>query len=124
MDRTRSPQFSIEVHERSDSIVLALRGELDMAEAPRARRAFVECAREGLPLIIDLRTLTFLDSMGLSALLEADLAGRDGSPHVSFVPGPENVDRVFSVVAVRDRLTWVDGGTIDPSEGGGHAPVV
>ena len=61
-------------------------GELDMATAPQLEEALRTGEHENASeIVFDLRGLSFLDSMGLSALLRARAAGRDGHRKVAFV---------------------------------------
>ncbi len=52
--------------------VLALRGDLDMAGAPRLRQEVARLVAEGRThLVLDLRSVDFLDSTGLGAVIGA-----------------------------------------------------
>ena len=95
---------------------LRLHGELDMAAAPTLRRALHELQHGGGRVVVDLRGLSFLDSMGLSALLEAHDAGRDGHREVSFIAGGRSVQRVFKITKMDERVTWIEPGTLDRGE--------
>ena len=80
-----------------------------MAAAPECGEALHAIQHQGPPeVVIDLRGLTFLDSMGLSALLVAHQAGLDGHRKVSFIRGGRSVQRVFAVTEVDKRVEWVD----------------
>ncbi len=53
-----------------DWLVLRLAGEIDVVSAPRLRDRLVQLVTEGQAhLVADLSGVTFLDSMGLAALL-------------------------------------------------------
>jgi anti-anti-sigma factor len=54
-------------------------------------------------LVIDLRDLGFLDSMGLGVLLKT---ARSGRQEVRFVRGPTNVQRVFEITRTDIVLEW------------------
>ena len=56
--------FSVTEALRGGCCVLVLEGELDMAEAPTLDAA-LDARTDGLPVIVDLTSLTFLDSSGL-----------------------------------------------------------
>ena len=89
--------------------VLRLYGELDMAAAPALRTVLHEVQHGGSSeVVVDLRGLSFLDSMGLSALMEAHGAGQDGHRTVSFIAGGRTVHRVFQVTKMDERVTWVE----------------
>ena len=108
--------FSYEVgSEEQGATVLRLYGELDMAAAPALRSVLHEVQHEGCSeVVIDLRGLSLLDSMGLSALVEAHAAGQDGHRTVSFIAGGRSVHKVFQVTKMDERVSWFDPGTLDP----------
>ena len=89
--------------------ILRLIGELDMAVSSTLESVLHELQHDGVDeIVVDLRGLSFLDSMGLSALLKAHEAGQDGHQKVSFIRGGRSVQRVFSVTDVDRRLEWID----------------
>lgn len=58
------------VERRSDGATLAVRGELDIATAPRLRATVGDLMGQGVRhLEIDLDGVTFIDSTGMGALL-------------------------------------------------------
>jgi anti-sigma B factor antagonist len=79
--------FDLTVGREAGATRLVLRGELDLATAPRLEHALAE-AGEGV--LLDLRGLTFMDSTGVRALLEA--AERGGGLRI--VPPAEGDARV------------------------------
>ena len=59
------------------ALVIALEGELDMASGPLLDDwVAMSLDSGGRSLVLDLRELTFVDSMGLRALVHADTAAR------------------------------------------------
>ena len=67
-----SSLFAIKASSDQDTTTIAVSGELDIASADRLRAA-IRSAENGTTrwIILDLEELTFMDSTGLSALLEA-----------------------------------------------------
>lgn len=53
----------------ADSVVVAVRGELDLAAVPRLRE-MVEPVQHGAPIVVDCTGLEFIDSSGLGCLVE------------------------------------------------------
>ena len=101
--------FSYRIEPGSDATFVRLMGELDMAASPALRDVLGELQGSGAgEIVIDLRGLCFLDSMGLSALVEAHVAGQDGQRKVSFIKGGRSVQRVFSVTDMDKRVAWTD----------------
>jgi anti-anti-sigma factor len=64
----------VSVQRVGDQVVVALGGEVDLAESPRVRAALargLDLARgAGVHLVVDLRTTSFFDSTGLRALVD------------------------------------------------------
>jgi anti-sigma B factor antagonist len=75
--------FSVDLSTREydGHIVVALRGELDVADAVSVATALAELAARNLEIIVDLAGLDFIDSSGVAALARgrkhARLAGGD-----------------------------------------------
>jgi anti-sigma B factor antagonist len=102
--------FSYQIESGSGTTVLRLLGELDMAASPTLREVLDDLQHtDAGEIVIDLRGLSFLDSMGLAALVEAHSAGQDGHRTVSFIKGGRSVQRVFAVTEMDKRVTWIDG---------------
>lgn len=55
------------------SLLLRVRGELDLAAVPFVERALSQCARNGgVRLLVDLSDVSFIDAAGLRVLNEYD----------------------------------------------------
>ena len=110
MDTVEPLPFNVEVDAQGERTVIRLAGELDMAAVPELEEVLHAAQHEGpSELVVDLRGLSFLDSMGLSVLVGAHVAGRDGHRTVSFVRGcDEVVSRVMQLTKMDDRLDWID----------------
>lgn len=101
-------RFEVEIGGEGTAPTVRVAGDLDMAAAPRMRAVLGEMQGSGTSeVIIDLRGLTFLDSTGLSALLGAELAGRDGQAPVRFIRGNDRVHRVFELTRMDERVQWL-----------------
>jgi anti-sigma B factor antagonist len=61
--------FRCEVAPDGDSFAIRLHGELDMATAPEVDAAFADVAELRVPVTLDLRGLTFMDSRGVRMLV-------------------------------------------------------
>ena len=57
----------------ADTLVVAVAGEVDMDTAPQLAAAILDCIDQagGGPCVLDLTAVTFLDSIGLTVLLQA-----------------------------------------------------
>jgi anti-anti-sigma factor len=90
--------------------VVALRGELDFADAPSLGRMLDELRADGArEVVIDLSELTFIDSSGISALVGAARAvSSDGGTLVVASPTP-HVRRVFEIVNLSELVPVEEG---------------
>jgi anti-anti-sigma factor len=89
---------------------MELAGELDVATCPRLRRELREAEAQGPhTIVIDLSRLGFIDSSGLKLLIEASIRNsRDGSSQLAIVRGSRQIQRVFEIAGVEDRLPFLD----------------
>ena len=90
------------------TLQLAVSGEIDITTAPLLRQKIEQAKDHDLDLIVlDLQQVTFIDSTGLRALLEAQeqLNGR-----LRIMPSPP-VSRLIEITKVRDRLTLLSSAT-------------
>jgi anti-anti-sigma factor len=88
---------------------LKLKGELTRVEARRPKT-----------IVIDLRRLQFMDSMGLGVLLGALRRSRIGGWRLVLVKGPEPIEQLLLITGVTNLVEIVD----DPEaagDGGGDA---
>jgi anti-sigma B factor antagonist len=103
------PDFSVDVLRHPGAVVVAPRGEVDMATVEQVRAA---CEASGGRLVLDLRGVEFLDTSGLNLILEQQrLADADGFSF-TVVQGPEHVQRLFEIAGLNHRLHFV----ADPAE--------
>ena len=86
---------------------IRLAGEIDLGTAPLLKQAVDGHARTGQTLTIDLREVTFIDSMGLAALVRAQhrAIARGGRLHL--VAPDERVLAVFRLTRLDRIFLWV-----------------
>src|SRR5687767_5560675 len=78
------------------SILVVAEGELDLVGAPRLLEALPGPGDD--PVVIDLRSVGFMDSSGLRSLLEARQRCRDGGRGFALARPSEAVQRVLELV--------------------------
>jgi anti-anti-sigma factor len=102
----RLPQFTIEVSRTSSrDCLVTLRGELDLAGAPKLAEAFAaliepRCDR----VVVDLGGLSFIDSTGIQTLLVAGEALRARGGVITLRAPSAEVRRVFEIVHLADLM--------------------
>jgi anti-sigma B factor antagonist len=97
--------FSVQVCAQQGLAVVALSGELDVEPAPDLRMLFDMLVEDGqVDVLVDLRQLTFCDSVGLSTLIHGYHACH--AAHGSFrITGDTGlVNRLLCISGVRELL--------------------
>jgi anti-sigma B factor antagonist len=83
---------------------LIVHGELDIATAPALARLIGRMRRLGHAVVLDLAEVTFIDSTGLSALMDAYFEARSGGPEFSIRQPSAAVRRVVALAGVAQVL--------------------
>jgi anti-sigma B factor antagonist len=88
-----------------DDHTLLLSGELDMAAEDELEAAIVSCAGAAR-LTLDLSQVTFMDSTGITLVLLANDLCKAHDIAFALVPGPRQVQRVFEIAGLLERLPF------------------
>ena len=100
--------FRILAHAKRDVVRICPLGEVDIETVGRIREQIEKLAASGARrLVLDLRGATFLDSAGLTLVLEADAASRESGWKFELIGGPARVQRVFELTGSRARLPFL-----------------
>jgi anti-sigma B factor antagonist len=97
--------------ERDEGVVrVVLSGDLDVSTAPSVEEQLIALEDDQLPprLVIDLSDLGFIDSTGLSLLINADRRGRKAGRHVTIVSGSGPPRRILETTGLGRRLDIVE----------------
>ena len=104
------PPFAIEIAEQAGRTILNLSGELDIATVGELEDALTQRLEAGQDLVVDLRSLEFMDSSGVRALVAGHQEAQSGGGSLVIVRalrGTE-VDRVIDVSGIATALGMVD----------------
>jgi anti-sigma B factor antagonist len=72
MAETAEPLLVVEVLRDGNAATVRIEGEIEFATAPRLRAALLDLAQRGAsPVVVDLAAVSFLDSAGISLLIQA-----------------------------------------------------
>jgi anti-sigma B factor antagonist len=97
--------FDVEIRPSRARVVVAPRGELDLATTDRVDEAMDELVGSGFAeIVLDLRALTFMDSTGLRLVIRQALR-QDAT--VRIIDGTGPVARLFDLTGVRSRLPFL-----------------
>ena len=123
----RSPGSAREAHQpfacswSSDDIepgLVSVGGALDIASAPRLASALRDAVTPTTSVVLDLNDLTFMDVLGLHAIIDATARAQRLGRRLVLLCGPPAVQRVFALtgtttaVEFRDRPEWCQPGRV------------
>ena len=101
--------LQLKTNRDGDVIAVSAIGELDIATAGLLDEELVKAHELGPKLVVlDLRGLTFLDSTGIRTILAADARAQEDGAGLRIVRAPEEVDRIFRLTGIGERLDIVD----------------
>lgn len=106
-DRLPDGPLQVTTETRPTALVLVLTGELDLAGAPTLVSAVEWAAGEpgDLPIVMDMRGVTFIDSTGVRTLLEAAGGSRR---RIALLSPSAAVTRVLDLTRLRGRFLEVE----------------
>jgi anti-anti-sigma factor len=110
MSDYEQPPFAIEVQQRAGRTTLNLSGELDLATVGELEDALTQRLEAGEDLVLDLRSLQFMDSSGVRALVAGHAAAQNGHGSLVIIRAERGseVDRVTDVSGIVTALGMVD----------------
>lgn len=108
MTDAEDPAFAVHAREAEGLTVLGFEGDLDVMSIAEAREA-VRHAQDSAPtVVLDLRSLRFMDSSGLRVVLEAHRRATTESGRLLVAPGDGAVRRVLDLSGVSGLVDLVD----------------
>ena len=93
-------RLSIQVTHLDGVAVLTLRGEIDGFTAPRLRESVAQAGALSVPVVLDMELVTFMDSAGISALIDASGIANGARKPVHITRPSNQVLRVLSLVGL------------------------
>jgi anti-anti-sigma factor len=108
-DPTPSDVLSLDIRPDRGRVVVAVRGELDMATADLVQRALREVRDGGSrEVVLDLHALTFVDCAGLSMLLAAEHYSRADGWNLAIVNGSPALERLLEITGLGNHFAAGD----------------
>lgn len=105
-----APLFDIQDHRRNEIARLALRGELDLATAPKLEEHLLRVERDGMgAVLLDLRDLTFVDSAGLRTFLSAHRRAEDNGHRMAMIGANDQLRKLLQVTATEHVVDEQEG---------------
>ena len=99
--------FSVDLTTREcgGHVVVALRGELDMADAASVAAGLAEVAARAPEIIVDLAALAFIDSSGVAALAHGRRQARRAGGDLLLAAPRQQVLKVLAITRLADAFS-------------------
>jgi anti-sigma B factor antagonist len=94
------------VRDEGGALVVSFEGEVDLENSPKAREVLLDCVGRGVSVLVDLSSVSYIDSSGVASLVEAfQLAKQKESTFALVAVSPAamrvlalaRLDRVFTI---------------------------
>jgi anti-sigma B factor antagonist len=109
MGEALQPMLRVDHERDADAHLIRLAGEMDVGNVDEAREAVMAAIEgEDVDVIVDISELEFIDSIGISMLLEAQAASRKDSDRLAFRGTHAEVARIFQLTGVDEQLNFID----------------
>jgi anti-anti-sigma factor len=107
-DQSAADNFAIRNHDApGGASVIVVSGELDLATSPQLLALASRLDARAEPVILDLSAVTFVDSSGVRALLDADRIAGDKGRRLALYQPSIAVTRLLDLVDLRSRFPEV-----------------
>ena len=97
--------MSLEIVSGDDSVTMLVTGEVDLASKDLLEEALTNLGVEPRNLMVDLRGVTFIDSMGLTMLLRIDRLCTANGGSLALAAPSENVKKLLRMAQLDKVLT-------------------
>ena len=88
--------------------IVVVRGEVDIATADAVRADLNTAFGRSASVVLDLREVSFMDTQGLSVVIEAQHRCAADGTQFAITRAPDHVHRLFDMIGLTPRLTVLD----------------
>jgi anti-anti-sigma factor len=92
--------FAVQSRQADGVTVVDVDGEVDIETAPRMRAALAEAVDAGLPVVVDLGGVTFMDSFGFGVLAAAHQRGVQADTPVLLRAVSERIRKLLGLLGL------------------------
>ncbi len=100
------------VKEDSGSLVVGFEGDVDLQNSPQARKVLLEAVGRRQPVLVDLSSVSYIDSSGIACLVESLQAARKAGTAFALVAVSDSALRVLQLARL-DTVFTIYGSLAD-----------
>ena len=100
--------MNFQTREEQGAIVVAFEGDVDLQSSPEARKVLLETVGKGLPIMVDLSQVGYIDSSGVASLVESFQAARKAGQDLILISVSEGAKRVLELARLDKVFTICD----------------
>lgn len=89
--------MSFRISEEGGAATVFLSGEIDLESSPRARQSLLAAVDKGLPVVVDMGEVSYMDSSGIASLIEAFQKSRAAGHDFSLARVRGSVQKVLAL---------------------------
>jgi anti-sigma B factor antagonist len=97
--------MNFQTREEQGAIVVAFEGDVDLQSSPEARKVLLETVGKGLPIMVDLSQVGYIDSSGVASLVESFQAARKVGQDLVLVSVSDGAKRVLELARLDKVFT-------------------
>ena len=100
--------MNYQTREEQGAIVVQLEGDVDLQSSPDARKVLLETVGKGMPILVDLSQVGYIDSSGVASLVESFQAARKAGQDLILVSVSDGAKRVLELARLDKVFTICD----------------
>lgn len=97
-----------ETREKQGVVIVGLKGDVDLQTSPNARQVLLESVAKGMPVLVDLSGVGYIDSSGVASLVESFQTARKSGQNLALVAVSEGALRVLQLARLDKVFTICD----------------
>jgi len=97
-----------ETREEQGVLIVELKGDVDLQTSPDARQALLDGVTRGMPILVDLSGVGYIDSSGVASLVESFQTARKSGQNLALVAVSEGALRVLQLARLDKVFTICD----------------
>lgn len=107
-----------EVRTQGGTTIVALKGEIDLDNSPQVRSILLESVGEKRGVLVEMSSVSYIDSSGIASLVEAFQSARRGSTPFALVAVSDAAMRVLELARL-DRVFAIHASVTEALSDGG-----